>query len=203
MKVFQGSIPFEPGSNSQIGQESFVLFVLDKKFGGSYLEIGASDPIEISNTYILESRYKWKGISIEWNQELTTKFNGFRQNPCLCLDATKTNYKELLKKFSFPHLIDYLQVDIEPPANTFKALYKVLKSGYKFKVVTFEHDLYASKINLVFKILAKLFLYSYGYRLVANNVRNGSASQEDWYLNREIRPDLKLRKNQDFRNLFA
>ena len=48
-------------SYSQLGQDLDVLKVYEK---GYYVEIGASDGIELSNTFLLEQK-GWKGICIE------------------------------------------------------------------------------------------------------------------------------------------
>jgi len=47
---------------SQVYQDMFVLSMLDGKKNGTYLEIGASDPIVDNNTYLLETEFGWKGI---------------------------------------------------------------------------------------------------------------------------------------------
>jgi len=52
-------------SYSQIGQDLEVLKFYNNKEGGFFIEIGASDGVEISNTYLLEKEYKWKGICCE------------------------------------------------------------------------------------------------------------------------------------------
>lgn len=50
---------------SQIGQDLEVLKIYNNKHNGYFVEIGASDGIELSNTYLLESNYRWKGICVE------------------------------------------------------------------------------------------------------------------------------------------
>jgi FkbM family methyltransferase len=52
-------------SYSQIGQDLQVIKFYDNKVGGFFVEIGASDGIYFSNTYLLETQYKWKGICCE------------------------------------------------------------------------------------------------------------------------------------------
>lgn len=52
-------------SQSQLGQDIEVLKFYDNKYDGFFVEIGASDGINLSNTYLLESQYKWKGICCE------------------------------------------------------------------------------------------------------------------------------------------
>ena len=52
-------------SYSQLGQDLEVLKFYNKKKSGFFIEIGASDGIENSNTYLLENCYGWKGICVE------------------------------------------------------------------------------------------------------------------------------------------
>jgi FkbM family methyltransferase len=52
-------------SHSQLGQELEVLKVFKNKTDGFFIEIGASDGINLSNTYLLETQYNWKGICVE------------------------------------------------------------------------------------------------------------------------------------------
>ena len=52
-------------SYSQIGQDLEVLKFYNNKQNGYFVEIGASDGIILSNTYLLETQYNWKGICSE------------------------------------------------------------------------------------------------------------------------------------------
>ena len=52
-------------SYSQIGQDLEVIKFYNNKKNGFFVEIGASDGIELSNTYLLEKEYNWKGICCE------------------------------------------------------------------------------------------------------------------------------------------
>ncbi len=52
-------------SYSQLGQDLEVLRYYNNKTEGFYIEIGASDGIQLSNTYLLETKYNWKGICVE------------------------------------------------------------------------------------------------------------------------------------------
>jgi FkbM family methyltransferase len=50
---------------SQHAQDLKVLLHYKLKENGYFLEIGASDGIELSNTYLLEKKYNWTGICVE------------------------------------------------------------------------------------------------------------------------------------------
>jgi FkbM family methyltransferase len=52
-------------SRSQLGQDLEVIKFYNNKLNGFFVEIGASDGLELSNTYLLETCYKWKGICCE------------------------------------------------------------------------------------------------------------------------------------------
>ena len=49
---------------SQYGQDTFFALLFDGE-PGFFVDVGARDGINISNTYLLEKRYGWKGICIE------------------------------------------------------------------------------------------------------------------------------------------
>jgi FkbM family methyltransferase len=52
-------------SYSQLKQDLDVLKYYSNKENGYFIEIGASDGIELSNTYLLEKKYNWRGICVE------------------------------------------------------------------------------------------------------------------------------------------
>ena len=52
-------------SRSQLNQDLEVLNFYNNKQTGYYIEIGASDGITLSNTYLLEKEYNWTGICCE------------------------------------------------------------------------------------------------------------------------------------------
>ncbi len=50
---------------SQLLQEVFVLSALEQRKSGYFIEAGASDGIDCSNTYLLEKGFGWSGLLIE------------------------------------------------------------------------------------------------------------------------------------------
>jgi len=62
------------GSYAQLKQDLVILFLTKLKQGGYFVEFGGTDGIHLSNTYLLESRYKWNGIVAEpartWHKDL-------------------------------------------------------------------------------------------------------------------------------------
>ena len=61
-------------SKSQLFQDLFVLYKLKEKKNGLFLEFGATDGINLSNSFLLEKNYKWSGLlaepSIKWHSDL-------------------------------------------------------------------------------------------------------------------------------------
>jgi len=52
-------------SYSQLGQDLEVLRFYNNKEEGFFIEVGANDGITLSNTYLLEKKYNWRGICCE------------------------------------------------------------------------------------------------------------------------------------------
>jgi len=176
-----------PRSYSQAGQESFVLAMTLNKKNGVYVEIGAYHATIDSNTYILETEFNWSGISLEHNARRCNEFNAKRRNICIIADATKFNYLKKFEDINFPRAFDYLQLDIEPAVNTFRALLKFPLRKYKPLIITFEHDKYANQFNWLIQFLAFLYLSIHRYKRVKKNVTPLAKGQEknsfeDWYV---------------------
>jgi hypothetical protein len=179
---------------SQCHQDLFFLMMSDGKKNGTYLEIGSNDPFESNNTAILEGLFSYKGLSIDILKSQCMNFANKRVNPIINANALKLNYKTLFKKFNFfKKNIDYLSIDYEPASTTFSVLKKIIKSGYKFSVITFEHDYYNAKNQIDKNILeeSRAFLKKNGYLLIVNNISvDAYHPHEDWYAH----PDLIKKK---------
>jgi FkbM family methyltransferase len=64
-------------SKAQLNQDIKVLEFYKNKRDGYFVDIGANDGVTISNTYLLEKDYGWKGICVE---ALPDKFNELVKN---------------------------------------------------------------------------------------------------------------------------
>ena len=98
-------------SRSQLKQDINVIKFYKEKQNGYFIEIGASDGINLSNTYLLEARYNWKGICVEpipknYNELLRNRPNSICSNHAiysisnLILDFDISNNYELLSGIS-------------------------------------------------------------------------------------------------------
>lgn len=171
-------------NHSQLHQDLFVLCILNGKRHGTYLEIGAHEPIFISNTYLLEQHFNWTGIGIELDEAMANRHRQLRQNPCLQKDALLVDYDSLLAEMAMPSVIDYLSVDIDPPRNSLNALLRLPHDRYRFRVITFEHDY--SHGGITERRVSREFLASLGYQLVVNDVSWGTHIVEDWWVEPQL-----------------
>ena len=61
-------------SKSQLRQDLFVLGVTNFKQNGFFCEFGATNGVDLSNTYLLEKEFNWSGILAEpakiWHSDL-------------------------------------------------------------------------------------------------------------------------------------
>jgi SAM-dependent methyltransferase len=171
---------------SEAYQDMFVLTVHDGKRNGTYLEIGAGFPLYGNNTYLLESKYDWKGVSIDISPELVDRFNSNRRNQAILCDATTVDYNKLISDAKLPTVIDYLQLDCDPPSVTYSILEKIPFDKYKFGVITYEHDHYNDS-EKIYKEKSRQFLKQHGYVLVVTNVApSGDLDFEDWWVHPDV-----------------
>jgi len=77
-------------SYSQIGQDLFVLEYFNKIQNGYFVEVGATDGIIFSNSYLLEKDFSWNGICIE---PIKTEFYKLTLNR-KCLTVNKAAYSK-------------------------------------------------------------------------------------------------------------
>jgi len=171
---------------SQIYQDMFVLSMLNGKRNGYYLEIGSADPFLGSNTCLLEQEFDWRGISIEILESEVEKFKQHRKNPVVCRDASTINYDRFLGGLGAPEIIDYLQLDCEPPQTTYDILLSIPLERYRFRVITFEHDFYADASRKI-REKSRIYLRENGYELIVNDIAPDHKSTfEDWWVDPEL-----------------
>lgn len=194
---------------SQVSQDLWVLETLKYKNNGYFLDVGAYDGIEFSNSYLLESEYNWSGTLVEANPSNFYKMIKNRPNTnnvmCAITDEagymtindngmssqltknslqkieTKT-FEQLFQLYNIPNSIDYMSLDIEGYESL--ALTKFPFHTHTCKTMTVEHNLYlngnSNKIS-TYKILTKN-----NYVLIKENVSHNNNPFEDWYIHKSI-----------------
>ena len=84
----------EDKSKSQLKQDIFVLEELNFKRNGYFVEFGATNGIDLSNTYLLEKEFEWTGILAEpakvWAKELVKNRNCHVELNCVWSESEKT-----------------------------------------------------------------------------------------------------------------
>jgi hypothetical protein len=181
-------------SYSQAAQDLFVEAATNGKKDGFFLEIGSNHPQVHNNTFLLEKKYNWKGLMVEYDKSFAPLYDAQRPNSIYILDdARKINYRKFLDNHNFPENIDYLQIDLDvnnkSTLDTFLLLNNTVFDKYKFATITFEHDIYTGNYFDTQEISRKI-LTDRGYVLVFPNVSvfwEGSYKPfEDWYVHPEL-----------------
>lgn len=177
-------------SNSDMLQESYVLTVLDEKPAGYYVELGSGDPVEGSNTFLLEKKLNWKGLAIDNDRSMVEKYNNLRSNECIETNALTFDYKKYFEENDFPKVIDYLQIDIDhhETGDCMLALLALPMMHYRFRVITIEHDLCRNYKWESMRAAQREILSSLGYRLT------GTFPSEDWWIDRD---SIEKYKNEE------
>jgi hypothetical protein len=85
---------------SQFGEDKFLLASLPNLCNGTYIEMGAFNGMEMSNTYVLNKELGWKGILIEGNPNQKANLMQNRPNEIalvnagVCKEVTTVHYVE-------------------------------------------------------------------------------------------------------------
>jgi FkbM family methyltransferase len=192
---------------SQAGQDQWVLEKTNSKKNGYFLDIGAYDGVNYSNTLYLEKNLKWNGICIE--PDIMNYQSLIKNRNCICENIAVNSFKgnvpfsssemgsrindsydyfvecdtleNILIKNNAPHFIDYLSIDVE--GNEIAIIEKFPFNNWKFGAITIEHNLYSDgeyRKNEIRKILNKN-----GYIIERENVTHNGLPFEDWYINKE------------------
>lgn len=81
-------------SKAQFRQDLFVLSELQFKRNGFFVEFGATDGVNLSNTYLLEKEFEWRGILAEpgkcWHDKLAANRGVEIETRCVWRDSGET-----------------------------------------------------------------------------------------------------------------
>jgi hypothetical protein len=192
---------------SQAGQDKWVHDIIGDK--GFFVDIGAYDGVQTSNTYALEQA-GWNGICVEAEVNAFDKCAVTRC--CRSINKAVTNYKGIamfagdriggsisvpcdtlqgiLRDNAAPKLIDYLSMDIE--GHELIVLENFPFDEFQFKLITIEHNLYCDgpeKKNALYELLTRN-----GYTRVVDNAPCLDPNPawymqpyEDWYRHNDFK----------------
>ena len=163
---------------SKEGQDILVSKLISKP--GFFLDIGCAEPIENNNTYLLE-RNGWRGILLDSNQKCINECKIKRSSFSYCLDVTKINWLDLLKKHNIPKVIDYISMDADD-ANI-EVMQNFPFNEYEFKIMTYETDLYSNsrRQQVCEQILSDHPQY---IQFLKNAQLEDGKAWEDWWINK-------------------
>ena len=94
-------------SKSQLKQDIWVLEILKNKKNGFFLDIGAFDGYNYSNTYFLEKQFNWNGICFEPNPFIFEILKKHRD--CVCLQKLLHSESNIEKDFICANEISFMQ----------------------------------------------------------------------------------------------
>jgi hypothetical protein len=166
--------------HSQAGQDQFVLDTIG--LVGTFLDVGCGDPVEISNTLALEEA-GWKGLLVDRSHEEVLKCRARRKNPVLEADAAVVNWLDILPSLGLGPDISYLSLDIDGPdeRESFpKVLCDLYEQGFRFKVITCEHDHY--RLGNRHRANLRNIMSNQGYILTHPDVTCAGWAFEDWWM---------------------
>lgn len=162
MRTFEGLEINDMYSGGQ--QDLFVLSVLGTGTPGTFVDIGCREPINHSNTALLE-KYGWSGVGVDIG-DFSFQWNLLRKNSkFIKSNALNLDYKEIFTSNNLESPITYLSLDLDGRGIAFSVLEKIIKTNYEFKILTIEHDAYAGNVNSDM-IPQRALLSSAGYKMV-------------------------------------
>jgi FkbM family methyltransferase len=192
---------------SQSKQDEWVDSFFERKENGFFLDIGAYDGVELSNSYFFEKVRKWNGICVEGNISI---FNSLLSNrTCKCVNGvisskqekvlfknagligsinnsegteiTTTTLTHILQENKTPSIIDYMSLDIE--GHEYDALLGFPWTTHTIILLTVEHNAYS--VGDVNKNKLYNLLSTQGYTRVKEDVEDQGLKYEDWYIKTE------------------
>jgi hypothetical protein len=201
-KFFKFIINNEKLSRSQIFQDLFAYFFCNCKKKGTFIEIGGGDGINLSNTYILEKKFKWKGVICEPDNRLHANIlakrkcfletkpvsNSFNKNIYFYFKGLYDSYgssiydpsAKKLKSISLNNIIKKYQlgtnidyISIDTEGNELDIIQNFNFSKYNVKIFTIEHNFKKEMRVKIYKILKKN-----NYQRIFKYI----SYMDDWYI---------------------
>jgi FkbM family methyltransferase len=129
-------------SKSQLRQDLVVLHELNFKRGGYFVEFGATNGRDLSNTHMLETYYAWNGILAEparcWHDELVMNRKCHIETSCVWSSSGKTLEFNETKEAELSTINHYSDLDAHVHAR---------KDGEKYDVNTLSLNDLLEKYN--------------------------------------------------------
>lgn len=137
-------------SSSQNRMDKKILKLFNNKKNGFFIEVGAFDGINYSNTFLLEKKYKWKGLLVEPLKkefEICKKY----RNKSIVVNNILSNPKDMNKLIKIYHLgLKSLIADYGGSLMPNSNLNEKIKKNYTYiKSVTLDYLLNIHQISYI------------------------------------------------------
>jgi FkbM family methyltransferase len=185
-------------SKSQLGQDVLALSVNGTKKNGFFVEFGATDGVELNNTFILEKRFGWTGILCEpgyvWHKDLARNRNCFIDTRCV---ASRSNELINFAQSSNPVLstiVDFKDSDLHAVARANSLVYQVKTVSLRDLLRTYDAPFEIDFLSIdtegsEYSILRDFNFGEYSFNLVC--VEHNYTSARDELLNLFVKNGYK------------
>lgn len=168
---------FKLSSSSELHQDIFALAMNNFELDGYFVEIGAANGISLSNTYMLEKHFRWRGILVEPAKANKRELIRNRSNCHIsfeCIwDESNLNllFKETEDSLALSTVKDLADLDLHSKSRKFSKHYKVKTETINDLLMRFDAP---KKINYLsidtegseFRILSKLDFEKYKFNVI-------------------------------------
>lgn len=187
---------------SQLDQDLWILSKFEPNYKGFFVDIGANDGVNLSNSFLLEQQ-GWTGACVEPGPiefaKLEASRKSYNYNICISDFNGKCSFNEngffgridskyvgatdcftlerFLEDIAAPKVIDYLSIDVE--GGEFDIIRDFPFDKYFVKYITIEHNAYGRDFALKNSIHSVL---QHDFVIEKENV----GDFEDWYVNKKI-----------------
>lgn len=116
-------------AKSQLGQDILALSVNGIKERGYFVEFGATDGVELNNTFILEKKFGWTGILCEpgrvWHKDLARNRNSFIDTRCVSSQSDEFIDFAQAPNAMLSTIVDFKESDLHAEARANSLVYQV------------------------------------------------------------------------------
>tara|TARA_B100000965_G_C19380004_1_gene664188 strand:- start:93 stop:779 length:687 start_codon:yes stop_codon:yes gene_type:complete len=178
-------------SYSQCGEDVFIKNFFKNKNHGTYLDIGAFNPIKFSNTLLLYQN-GWKGTNIDLNQTSIDLFNIFRprdKNICAAISNKEERVKVNIENIFSPLNTISLEQSKKLNQNSIKKNLYHVKTKKINKIIKNKFDFLNIDIEgFDYKVLKSIKLHFYKPKLICIEILDKN----------KIKPVTKFLKKYDY-----
>tara|TARA_B110000459_G_scaffold197527_1_gene241115 strand:+ start:2387 stop:3631 length:1245 start_codon:yes stop_codon:yes gene_type:complete len=177
-------------------QDMFVLSLLNGKKNGTFIEVGSGHPKLFNNTYLLEDKFDWRGISLDISERMCAQHSRERKSSIVLADANKINFSELFKQHCLESKIDFLRINAD--AASLNTLQGIPFNEYEFSTIQIQHNAcwWGDELkNKTRKILSEI-----GYVLMVPDVAvDENNAYEDWWVHPGfVKKEMATKKGANF-----